>query len=465
MNEKENMQVLIANADCEEQEISISDLCYRVLKRWRSILALLLIGAVLGCAAGGLMSAASTDFLSEEDSAEWLEIEVLRGKYQAYQTQVQKDADSYLMKLDADESCYTGTVRYYVDAKAIGGIGLLPELLNIKNDDRYLQELQQITGFDGDVRDLAAVVNYEFTESHGAAEEDAKSRIVTSGVITYTVSLVNEQQCRETIDYIDSRMDALYSECRNRLGDYVQIRGEESIEEDPDAIREQQHLVKQVQLEKYNAYAEYLATLEKSGNYEDMDAIQALVEELETPHAAWKQTFKFGVIFGLGAAFAWVFLLALRYLMDGRVHTASDVSKTYKLNVIARVYAEGKKKSRLDRRIDSLFGMGQFGRYSSAEYAAQAMGSVSGESICIAKTCECEACDEVIAQIKEHARVPVICGMLHQDMELIEKGRENGGVILAVVPGVTGCEDLENAMDICRTHKLPAAGVILIEKD
>lgn len=132
MNEKENMQVLIANADCAEQEISILDLCYRVLKRWRSILALLLIGAVLGCAAGGLMSAASTDSLPEVDSAERLGIEILRGMYQAYQTQVQKDADSYLMKLDAGKSCYTGTVRYYLDAKAIGGIGLLPELLNIK---------------------------------------------------------------------------------------------------------------------------------------------------------------------------------------------------------------------------------------------------------------------------------------------------------------------------------------------
>lgn len=465
MNEKENMQVLIANADCEEQEISILDLCYRVLKRWRSILALLLIGAVLGCAAGGLMSAASTDSLPEVDSAERLGIEILRGMYQAYQTQVQKDADSYLMKLDAGKSCYTGTVRYYVDAKAIGGIGLLPELLNIKNDDRYLQELQQITGFDGDVQDLEPVLRYWFTEGNGVMTEDAQFQAVTSGVITYTVRMVDERQCREIIDYIDSRMSELYGQCRNQFGDYMQIRGVESIEEDPDAIREQQLLVKRAQMEKYNAYTEYLATLEKSETYEDMDAIQALVEELETPYAELKQAAKFGVIFGLGAAFVWAFLLALRYLMDGRVHTASDVSKTYKLNVIARVYAGEKKKSRLDRWIDSLFGMGQSGRYSSAEYAAQAMGSVSGESICIAKTCECEACDEVIAQIKERARVPVICGMLHQDMELIEKGRENGGVILAVVPGVTGCADLENAMDICRTHKLPAAGVILIEKD
>lgn len=462
MNEKENMQVLIANADCEEREISISDLCYRVLKRWRSILALLLIGAVLGCLAG---AAASTELFQEEDPAERLGVEILRGMYQAYQTQVRKDADSYLMKLDTGKSCYTGTVRYYVDARAIGGIGLLPELLNIKNDDGYLQELQQITGFDGDVRGLAAVVKYEFTERNEAAEDDAKSRIVTSGVITYTVSLVNEPQCREIIDYIDSRMDALYTECRNRLGDYVQIRGEESVEEDPDGIREQQHLVKQVQLEKYNAYAEYLATLEKSGNYEDMDAIQALVEEQETPYAELKQAAKFGAIFGLGAAFVWAFLLALRYLLDGRVHTVSEISKTYKLNVIARVYAGGKKKSRLDRWIDSLFGMGQSGRYSSVEYAVQAISSVSGESICIAQTCECEACDGVIAQIKERVRVPVICGMLHEDMELIEKGRENGGVFLTVVPGVTGCADLENAMDICRTHKLPVAGVILIETD
>ena len=200
-----------------EREISLIDLFFYMLSHWRSLIAAVLIGVLLGC---GIC------FLKVEMVEMTPEQAVLAGTYVAppeiqirmsqgsqyrklYDKQAEYLRESFLMQMDSNR-VYTGTAKYYL-AAGDNTRFLSENLKNILNDNELILELRNIVGVEKEpqyIRELSGC-QVVWNESLSASA-DQESYI--DAVITYTVSFGEEMKCNEILQVVERKAEAAVDE-------------------------------------------------------------------------------------------------------------------------------------------------------------------------------------------------------------------------------------------------------------
>ena len=135
------------NYDMDEMEIDLIDFLFYLLRRWKSLVAMILLGAVLGSAFYVVKTTKSSNAAVEvyQPDADTEANMKLAAQYRKlYDQQMDYNEHSIVMQMDPNQ-VYEGTLTYYLAAGE--QTRLLGQLYtNVINDENVIAELKKAAG-------------------------------------------------------------------------------------------------------------------------------------------------------------------------------------------------------------------------------------------------------------------------------------------------------------------------------
>lgn len=160
----------------EEMEIDLIDFLFYLLRRWKSLVAMILLGAVLGSAFYVVKTTKAANVVVEDyqpDADTEANMKLAAQYRRLYDQQIDYNEHSIIMQMDPNQ-VYEGTLTYYLAA------GEQTELLgqlytNVINDENVVEELKKAAGLTFDdqyVKELisSSVLQKEIDENGSLTE-------------------------------------------------------------------------------------------------------------------------------------------------------------------------------------------------------------------------------------------------------------------------------------------------------
>lgn len=458
-----------------EREISLIDLFFYMLSHWRSLIAAVLIGVLLGC---GIC------FLKVEMVEMTPEQAILSGAYVAppemqirmsqgsqyrklYDKQAEYLRESFLMQMDSNR-VYTGTAKYYL-AAGDNTRFLSENLKNILNDNELILELRNIVGVEKEpqyIRELSGC-QVVWNESLSASA-DQESYI--DAVITYTVSFGEEMKCNEILQVVERKAEAAVDEFQK---DY-EISKFERIHDGIELIANQDIMLQQkTATDNANTYITNYVKAENECcsnpldaayyyiNYLNMDTtgIEAYSMGAKVPMSA-KTVVKWllvGMILSVGLWGVWH---GVRYLLDKSVKTAEEVKNNYGLPLLGYMETEAGNQNAVDRWIEKCSGKYRMSP-DSLEYIRKTIDSLDKESIILCDGRK-EESEQLLKNITSDKTSLHVSEFVHQSGEALQAAKNSDGEILIIRRGKTCHQEIVRELEVCSMQEIMVLGAIVI---
>ncbi len=487
----------------DEMTISLKDLLYRILLRWRLILVCLLLGAVLFGGVGYRKNRKAADRpletapLTRKEQIEKLESELPDNEIAAAQAAIKTYLD-YQESSELLEEYLSGSMRMKFDPARV------PTLkLQYLIDSHYEAVYPVVAARDstGDILTSYAgkILNgsvYEeiaeaLTESTGEECEPSYMRELvsadgTGSILTLIVHGLSEEDCRAISAILQEAVRENTGELQAVYGDFDITLLQEAYYENvnPDLITEQRQ-----KRDEYNGLRNTMNGLANNMTDPQKEYYYALLAEAKgeeeetgtlgkTEQPAVKVQLFHKKYILLGAA-AGVFLaccyLACRYLLSARLRVKEDLEECFGISSLGTLPAAEPKRKFLgvvDRWISS--GFGDKDRQFSEEErirmicAGIRIGAKKSDmkSIYLTGVCGDEACEQVKALLCDKMKpdiASVRCGRsVTCDPESLEALAAADGVVLVERIGGSRYDELRKEVEICRQNQVEILGSVVI---
>ena len=474
----------------DDMEIDLVDLLFYLLKKWRSLIVAIVIGAILGA---GLyvvknhqqQAAQEAELLKNDEDEAFDEkdyniskdtkvnMDIAYQYRQLYNKQLEYNQKSIIMQLDPNE-VYAGVLEYYISAG--NNTGLLNELYqSILNDDDILEELKDASGLkcetpyikelisseDGDDKNIAINVN-----SNG-------ENVEKHSFVTYKVVSTDQKSCEKMLQVLRERVEALQAEYEETYGAY----GVSEVSSAISQVTDTTYL--NAQRENVDRLNNYLATMKNaessfsddektyytnkylakeyvnSDNAEEAKAV--LLEEAEpVSKAKW---LAIGVIF---LVMIWGAYYVVRYLLDSRVKTVSELQNTYHLPVIGIVQTASNNSKGLDKMLDHLY-QNTKQKPDTLEYVIQAINAMQTEKSILCGDTEILEVKKLMEELSDSCEHMKTGDFISKNIESLEHAKAVGNEILVVRVDKNSRKEIEREMESCRLQKIDILGVVVVE--
>lgn len=477
----------------DDMEIDLVDLMFYLLRKWRSLIVVIVIGAILGA---GLyvvknhqqqaeQAAQEAELLKNDEDEAFDEkdyniskdtkvnMDIAYQYRQLYNKQLEYNQKSIIMQLDPNE-VYAGVLEYYISAG--NNTVLLSELYqSILNEDDILEELKDASGLkcetpyikelisseDGNDKDVAINVN-----SNG-------ENVEKHSFVTYKVVSTDQKSCEKMLQVLRERVEALQAEYEETYGAY----GASEVSSAISQVTDTTYL--NAQRENVDRLSNYLTTMKDAESafsddektyytnkylakeYVDSDnaeeAKAMLLEEAEpVSKVKW---LAIGVIL---LVVIWGAYYMVKYILDKKVKTVSELRNAYHLQVIGRV-ATGESASKgIDKFIGQIYEKIKE-QSDTLDYVVQAVNAMEGGKAFLCGNIEIPEVKVVMDQLAAE------CGRLEKGelcsrgVASLEKAKAVGKEILVVCVGKTRRGELERELESCRLQKISVVGVVVVE--
>lgn len=451
----ENNTVRTSLAD-DDQEIDLIELFLYVCRRWRSLIALGLIGVVIGVGVG-LYKANAKPKLDD------LEVEELHlkeieqyARYQAlYEDQIAWEKESVLLNMDPT-AVYAGSVTYYLQLKEIDTPVVSRLYSSILNDNEVFVRIQEAGRLDCTLRAIKQLVGIQcttlelqeqkiFSEDRSVSVQVKASVIAPEAEMCQSILELLDRELQDMNQYVETTYGAI---CKERL----EVPGEKSAYSDTVAN------AKKASTDKLMEYATQINTIAKSLSEDDKTYYSLVYDtEKESEEKGGLSWLKWGIIIGVVFGALGVFAYAVVFLLDGHIKNMDELL-AYGLHPFAVMEgsAGGKKLNALDRLFVPKL------RYQSDTYLAEALNAQDLKHIIL-----CGDLND--ADIAAHGKaVAAASDRLSIEPQMVEsadtqmKIKQADGVVLLVHLWKTKRTDLEQELRICRKLGGNVLGVAVI---
>lgn len=175
------------------------------------------------------------------------------------------------------------------------------------------------------------------------------------------------------------------------------------------------------------------------------------------------------------AAFVYVFVLFVKYIMDAKLRYTDDVRELYEIPVLGRIPVERKKKPLdfVDRWIYALRDRNRrsFSRkeavllsVAGAKIAARKKGV--GSVCCLGcglRENSLEVCEQIKAQLAEEGLNVSILNNVLYDAEAMEQLSSVGSAVLVETAGVTLYDEILKELELLRRQEIEVLGCVVVE--
>ena len=170
------------NYNADEVEIDLIDFLFYLMRRWKSLVAMVLLGAVLGGAFYMVKSSKTTEEMIEEEYQPEVSTEEnmkLAAQYRRlYEQQMDYNQHSIVMQMNPNQ-VYEGTLTYYLAAGE--QTELLSQLyMNLIDDQTVLAEVKAAAGLDCDDQYIRELLSSSVAQKDTGDDTDLSGNVVNN---------------------------------------------------------------------------------------------------------------------------------------------------------------------------------------------------------------------------------------------------------------------------------------------
>ena len=487
--------------DDDESEISLLDLLYHTLCRWRSILFF----AVLFCVllggfkiVKGIRTLGSADLKEEQKNYEsqlegyTISKEHLENQIEELTEAIQNKEDYYdhsvLMKLDPKKS-YKGTVTFVVtdagevpSAEANRDLSLAIDRKMNSVLGSYVALIQNGTILRDVQNELSSKLDQKYLAELIYTQVDYQSKL-----LHITVVGDDKQQVQTVSDGIiqglqnaSAQMNASVASHRlELLSSYVGNDADTSIPIGmiPEAGANTSDESYQTSIEELQK--NYTSSITDMQN-QLLDCNNQLseLEEPEPPVGAsrtsvLKEGIKYGIIGFVAGAFVLAFVYALQYLLCGKLMDSDELNDRYGILLLGDYYALlHAHTNRLDRWIDRMSGITEDKRSVESVYALSAanimaqVGTEKNPKLLLMGNAKSEDFDAAATALSEKLCSSgidvIVAGNVNESASAIEKLKQTEQVVLIEQRGTSRQQDIQKELLILRKLEKKIIGAIVL---
>ena len=477
----------------DDMEIDLVDLLFYLLKKWRSLIVAIVIGAILGA---GLyvvknhqqqaeQAAQEAELLKNDEDEAFDEkdyniskdtkvnMDIAYQYRQLYNKQLEYNQKSIIMQLDPN-AIYAGVLEYHISAG--NNTGLLGEVYqNILNEDDVLEELKDASGFKCETPYIKEVVS-SWTSDDNAAFINVNSNgenVEKHSFVTYRVVSTNQKSCEKMLQVLRERVEALQTENEETYGSY----GVSEVSSAISQVTDTTYL--NAQRDNVDRLSNYLSTMKNAESnfsddektyytnkylakeYVDSDnaeeAKAALLEEVEpVSKVKW---LAIGVIL---LVMVWGGYYVIRYLLDQRIKTVSELQNTYHLPIIGTVQTGTSNSKGLDKMLDHLY-QNTKQKPDTLEYVIQAINAMQTEKSVLCGDTEIPEVKKLMEELADSCEYLKIGDFISKNIESLEHAKAAGNEILVVRIDKNRRKEIEKEIESCRLQKISMVGIVVVE--
>ncbi|MCD8362727.1 MAG: hypothetical protein LUC98_07175 [Lachnospiraceae bacterium] len=484
------------NAD---EVIDLVDLLFYLLKRWKSFLVLLVIGALLGSGVCALKAVQTRNAKVAASQTEWsaagydiddeviVQMEMAAQYRKQYLEQLAYCQNSILMQLDPN-SFYEGQLTWYISAGDDTNLAI-SRFRNIIKSDGILEELQAASGLDCESSYIEELLSASTSaELIDRAPEESKSGTDLYTYISDTgnglgiiikVVAPDEESCTQMLSVLREKAEDLDSECASSYEVYSSVKVSDSVQQtansayltwqDKSLTRMYTYLTNEQKLEDaftsteldYYKHVYYTESLEETDvTAETGVAAEADADtEISLSFSGMKKYVLIGAVVGL---FIWACWFGLSYLLDKSIRTYGEAKDCYRVPMLGRLAVDDRKARGIDGLIDSLYGRIK-GSPDTIPYVISAINTIGDERTVLCGNIEYGEVQAVMQEFQKSCAQIEIEDFAGKSVHALERVKETGREILVVRIGKTKKAEIRRELEICRMQKIQVVGMVAIE--
>lgn len=457
----------------EVVEIDLKDLMFAVLHKWRPVLAVAVIMAVLLGGAKGTMT-----YRKQNDPETAKETRVT---YQNDLELYEKNKSTYEREMEnlrtdianqqeyLDHSIWINMSPYDVcEARAdlfiSTGYQIMPgmEYQNRDNTDTILQAYQSLLTSSAVLEDVAKQVKTEprYLEELVEVTIGANRDGQLNRMLTIDVKHTTKEDAKEVLDAFLAHVDDMHDRIATSIGEHTVSIVNESVSA----------LVNLNLAELQRQQTEKLTTLNDS-----LQTKQTAYDELEEPkevdsskRAALKSAIKYGILGGILGGFLIVFGICVAFVMSDKLYSAKELRYRYKVKVLGKLSKGGKKAGAIDAWLNRLEGRA-CNVNAETEYgliAANIKNYADGmKTILVTGDVDPEVLRGAAEALeKELSGIHVISGnCMLEDAETVKKLPECDGVVFVEQCGMSKYSALELEIERVKDLGKSVVGCVVLE--
>lgn len=492
----------------KEREISLVDLCVEMLLRWRVILLAMLFGGVLLGAFSyvnswrAARSGTASKELAErkelvegweqeagEDIDAWVEeyltekqmanIDTLLFYEETYEAKRIYQENSIYMNMDPN-SVARGDLTFLVNA---GSPEETNRVVQIYEDLAGTGELYERLGEElgvspASIRELVSL------------ERTAYGQTVPVNTLRLSVMYGDEANCGKILQAIETYFAEQQRLLEGEIGAHsikvlsrsVSTGRDTNLAEDQIRLKNDQinreiniAAIREAFSDEETFYYIYLT----EGDFSEMIVLEkedgAKPSDEESVVPSPRVSVKYILLGMILAAFIYVFVLFVKYIMDAKLRYTDDVQELYEIPVLGRIPVERKKKPLdfVDRWIYALRDRNRrsFSRKEAvllsaagAKIAARKKGV--GTVCCLGcglRENSLEVCEQIKAQLAEEGLNVSILNNVLYDAEAMEQLSSVGSAVLVETAGVTLYDEILKELELLRRQEIEVLGCVVVE--
>lgn len=446
-----------------EQEIDLKDLMFAVLKKWRQMLALaVVLAVVLGGGKAFLTYRTSNNAQTRADQLEAYQqdLELYNTGKETCEREIENiNEDIQTQQKYMDESVLMNMSPYDVyEAKADIFIKtdyeIMPGMVfqNTDYTDTILQAYQSALFSAAFQENIAKTVNLDMqylkelvTITRGSVTMDDAGYTRFTNLLTIRVLYSDENKAKLILSGILSNIDKLHGNIEAAIGAHTVSVVNQTVGSTVDMDLAQ----------KQKDARQQLTDLQQSLSDKE-DALKEFKEPV-APLSVKKEVLKTGVKFAvIGAVlgvFAVAFWFAVLFVMSDRVYTAKDIRNRYGLNLLGTICSkEAQKENKLDSLLRRLEGrVSCFDTEQTGSLLAANVENYAGDSrkLLLTGLVSIEQIDQVAELLKKNLTgyELVAGGNMLQQAETLRKLPECDAVVLVEQSGVSAYTQMTQELE------------------
>lgn len=471
----------------DEMEINLQDIMFYLLRKWRTLLIIIFLGAILGGGIYMVKSSAETEKIIDENHiVESYEIEEdikanmeLAHQYRIlYEKQAEYSQSSIIMQLDPNQT-YTGVLKYYISAGE--NTRLICEVLqNIINENELIDEIKSVIN-QGDksqyVKELIACWTSREAEPpisiNNVIDNSNENSVYDfeTAVFYCTVMYGDETVCEKILQVIQDRVETINRDFQAELGKYEFLCLNNAV----------RHEINNDVLSKQKANADVLNTYltnytkventfdEKELKYYEAEYLKRSTDESETSTEkidengiSIKETIKWTFIGVVLSCICWGTYYVIKYIFDKHIKNSEDFRHKYGLPLIGKIEKNSAEKCGLDAWIENLYEKSD-APGDSEEYIAQYICAIDKKNLILCGNMDDIDIVEIAEKLCDRCAKIKYEEFIHRAGNALVKAKDTDGIILLVHIGKTKYLEIKRELEVCRMQHISVEGVIVID--
>ena len=471
----------------DEMEINLIDLMFYLLRQWRTLLIVLVIGALAG---GGIhmikRSQALTPASEESEKIDYTDYEVepevrsnmeVACEYRAlYDKQLEYNENSLVMKMDPSK-VYYGELKYYLAAG--DNTRLVSEMYtSIFADNEILEELKRAGGLDCDIQYIRELISSSASRERGDSIEihNVVSELLenlelgyNNSVVYFTLYYSEEEATQNMMKVIQEKVNEMTTDLQAQYGEFTfaELNNSVRLTLNNDYLNRQKTAV-----DTLNTYLGNITRIEGTFEEEDLEYYKSeylsreelleeeSVEEVVEFNSA-KSLIKWLLVAIFLACVCWGGYYCVKYLFDKRIKTSDELQDMYHLRILGKLAKPQEEKNIIDKKLAEL----ERKASSPADSISHVKGmvlSLNKKNILFSGNLSQNSL-EIVQGLWEKEPGFKHMGFVHQDDKALHEAKKAEGVIIVAEVNETVSREIRRELEVCRIQGIPVLGTVVVE--